>query len=104
MKPTKLSLVPVALACFAFVPTTGITDDVLKDLEVTMEVFDDLSRIDGDVQEIRRGEETGIAAENAGSMDDGAQAMEDDAGLETDVYDNGGDQDIGGGSIVIHAK
>ena len=29
---------------------------------------------------------------------------EDEAGLETDVYDNGFDQGIGGGSIVIHAK
>ena len=29
---------------------------------------------------------------------------EDDAGVETDVYDNGFDQAIGGGSIVVHAK
>jgi PKD repeat protein len=29
---------------------------------------------------------------------------EDDDGVETDVYDNGSDQAIGGGSIVIHAK
>lgn len=29
---------------------------------------------------------------------------EDDAGVETDVYDNGFDQAIGGGSIVIHKK
>jgi hypothetical protein len=27
---------------------------------------------------------------------------EDEFGNETDVYDNGFDQDIGGGSIVIH--
>ncbi len=29
---------------------------------------------------------------------------EDDAGNETVIYDNGSDQEIGGGSIVIHAK
>ncbi|MEJ2320725.1 MAG: PKD domain-containing protein [Gemmatimonadales bacterium] len=29
---------------------------------------------------------------------------EDQAGIETDVYDNGFDQEIGGGSIVIHTK
>ena len=29
---------------------------------------------------------------------------EDQAGVETDVYDNGFDQEIGGGSIVIHTK
>jgi uncharacterized repeat protein (TIGR01451 family) len=29
---------------------------------------------------------------------------EDDAGNETVIYDNGMDQDIGGGSIVVHAK
>lgn len=29
---------------------------------------------------------------------------EDDAGAETDVYDNGMDQPIGGGSIVVHAN
>jgi hypothetical protein len=29
---------------------------------------------------------------------------EDQAGVETDVYDNGSDQAIGGGSIVIHTK
>jgi hypothetical protein len=31
--------------------------------------------------------------------------QEDEAtGVETDIYDNGFDQPIGGGSIVIHAK
>jgi len=31
--------------------------------------------------------------------------QEDDAtGVETDIYDNGFDQPIGGGSIVIHTK
>jgi hypothetical protein len=29
---------------------------------------------------------------------------EDEFGVETDVYDNGMDQDIGGGSIVVHTK
>ena len=29
---------------------------------------------------------------------------EDESGVETDVYDNGFDQAIGGGSIVIHTK
>ncbi len=29
---------------------------------------------------------------------------EDDAGVETAVYDNGSDQPIGGGSIVVHSK
>jgi hypothetical protein len=29
---------------------------------------------------------------------------EDEFGVETDIYDNGFDQDIGGGSIVIHTK
>ena len=26
------------------------------------------------------------------------------SGIETDVYDNGFDQEIGGGSIVVHVK
>jgi hypothetical protein len=29
---------------------------------------------------------------------------EDDSGVETDIYDNGFDQAIGGGNIVIHTK
>ena len=29
---------------------------------------------------------------------------EDEFGVETDVYDNGFNQEIGGGSIVIHTK
>jgi hypothetical protein len=29
---------------------------------------------------------------------------EDNVGNETDVYDNGFDQAIGGGSIVVHTK
>lgn len=29
---------------------------------------------------------------------------EDSAGVQTDVYDNGTDQAIGGGNIVVHTK
>lgn len=30
--------------------------------------------------------------------------IEDDYGYDTDVYDTGGDQAIGGGNIVVHTK
>lgn len=86
MKQLTICLATLVLTCFALAPAAARADE-LDDLEVTMEVFDDLGQIDGEIAEMdgpdrddmRAGEEY-LEEEEVDEADEGS--AEDDYGLE----------------------
>lgn len=86
MKELRLLIASMTLTCFALFPAVSHADD---DLDVTMDVFDDLSKIDGMVADMQ-GPEMPDADDDDGDhgSDDGGEHHGDDGFEDDDNFDN----------------
>ena len=78
MKQLSIFIATLVLTCFAFVPAVARADD-MDDLDVTMDVFDDIASIDGDIAMMEGPDDD--------ELDDAEDDMDDD--LDDDSDDDG---------------
>src|SRR5210317_1525234 len=95
MKHLNVFLATLVLTCFALLPAGAFADD-LDDLEVTMDVLDDMSRLDDPVVEMRgpgEGPDFDEDDSDDGEFDDqdddesGHDGMEDENEFEDEMED-----------------
>ena len=71
MRQLSIFFATVVLTCFAFLPMSAFADD-LDDLEVTMEVIDDMNRVEDVMTEMR-----GPESDDDGDDDDGDETSDE---------------------------
>ena len=84
MKQLSIFIATLVLTCFAFVPAVARADD-MDDLDVTMDVFDDITSIDGDIAMMEGPDDD--------ELDDAEDDMDDDS--DVDSSDDEDDDDDG---------
>ena len=88
MKQLRVFFATILLTCFSFLPLSAFADD-LDDLDVTMEVIDDMSRIK-DIATQMRGPESD---DDDGDDDDESDDDDHDEDRERDESDDGDERD-----------
>ena len=99
MKQINIFTASLALTCLAMFPAAALAGD-LDDLEVTMEVLDYESDLDGTIAEMRGPDNDDIEFNDRDDEDAEERDEREDGGYVDDDVSDGNDGDNGGGDFL----